>query len=240
MAPIVKSSPRPRSTRWENCTRRPNSAASGSAASRQKRSCAKRRSWRRSSTTMCDGRRHEHAGRSDHSRQWSVDQPGACRSPGFAGRIRSTHRHPGRGQAGMSQEADGAKLSGVATVVRAGCKPHLRRHTPMQEPYRAALERELAGERRATSGFGDATLAYILRRLDDYAAPDAVPLVLIEDEAAARPLLRYERAHIISTRTWLVSLEPAGVIASAKAVIDAIARGGRGLSELQIDRPAST
>lgn len=112
--------------------------------------------------------------------------------------------------------------------------------TPMQEPYRAALERELAGERRATSGFGDATLAYILRRLDDYAAPDAVPLVLIEDEAAARPLLRYERAHIISTRTWLVSLEPAGVIASAKAVIDAIARGGRGLSELQIDRPAST
>lgn len=111
--------------------------------------------------------------------------------------------------------------------------------TPMQEAYRAALERERTGERRATSGFGDATLAYVLRRLDDYAAPNAVPLVLIEDEATARLLSRFERAHIISTRTWLVSLERAGVIASAHSVIEAIARGGRGLSELQIDRPAA-
>lgn len=48
--------------------------------------------------------------------------------------------------------------------------------TPMREPYEAALERERAGERRATSGFGDATLTYMLRRLDDFAAPGAIPL----------------------------------------------------------------
>lgn len=109
----------------------------------------------------------------------------------------------------------------------------------MHEPYRAALDRERAGERRATSGFGDATLAYVLRRLDDFAPIDTIPLVLIEDETAARLLSRYERAHILSTRTWLVSLERAGVIVSAADVIDAIARGGRRLSEVQIDRPPS-
>lgn len=110
---------------------------------------------------------------------------------------------------------------------------------PMRAAYEAALERERAGERRATSGFGDATLAYVLRRLDDYAAPDAVPLVILEDESAARLLSRYGRAHILSTRAWLVSLERAGAIASAQGVIDAIARGGRSLSELQMDRPAT-
>lgn len=109
--------------------------------------------------------------------------------------------------------------------------------TPMREPYEAALERERAGERRATSGFGDATLSYMLRRLDDYTTPDSVPLVLIEDEGASKLLARFERAHILSTRTWLISLERAGAIPSARAVIEAIARGGRALSELQADRP---
>ncbi|PAX07048.1 hypothetical protein [Sphingomonas lenta] len=109
--------------------------------------------------------------------------------------------------------------------------------TPMREPYEAALQRERAGERRATSGFGDATLAYMLRRLDDFAAPGAVPLVLIEDEGASRLLSRFERAHILSTRTWLISLERAGVIPSARDVINKIAHGGRELSELQADRP---
>lgn len=109
--------------------------------------------------------------------------------------------------------------------------------TPMREPYEAALMRERAGETRATSGFGDATLAYMLRRLDDYAASGSIPLVLIEDEGASKLLARYERAHVVSTRTWLISLERANVIPSARDVIMEIAHGGRKLSDLQADRP---
>lgn len=109
--------------------------------------------------------------------------------------------------------------------------------TPMRDAYEAALLRERAGETRATSGFGDATLSLMLRRLDDYAAPGSIPLVLIEDENASKLLARYEQAHILSTRTWLISLERAGLIPSARDVINEIAHGGRSLSDLQADRP---
>lgn len=111
--------------------------------------------------------------------------------------------------------------------------------TPMREPYEAALERERAGDVRATSGFGDATLSYMLRRLDDFAAPGTIPLVLVEDEGASRLLSRFERAHILSTRTWLIALERAGVIPSAGDVIGEIAHSGREVSHLQIDRPGT-
>lgn len=111
--------------------------------------------------------------------------------------------------------------------------------TPMREPYEAALRRERAGEKRATSGFGDATLSYMMRRLDDYAAPGALPLVLIEDETASKLLARFEQAYVLSTRTWLISLECAGVIPSAREVINEIAHGGRELSDLQADRPGT-
>jgi hypothetical protein len=109
--------------------------------------------------------------------------------------------------------------------------------TPMRDAYEAALLRERAGEPRATSGFGDATLSYMLRRLDIYTAPGSIPLVLIEDERASKLLARHEQAHILSTRTWLISLERAGVIPSARDVINEIAHGGRSLSGLQADRP---
>ena len=110
--------------------------------------------------------------------------------------------------------------------------------TPMREPYEAALRRERAGEARATAGFGDATLSYMLRRIDDFAAPGAIPLVLVEDEGLNKLLSRFERAHILSTRAWLVSLERADVIPSARDVINEIAHGGRELSDLQADQPA--
>ena len=74
------------------------------------------------------------------------------------------------------------------------------------------------------------------RRLDDFAAPAAIPLVLIEDEGASKLLSRFDRTHILSTRTLLISLERADVIPSARDVINGIAHGGRELSDLQADR----
>lgn len=110
--------------------------------------------------------------------------------------------------------------------------------TGMRGVYEAAIERERSGEEpRATSGYGDAALAFMLRRLDVIAGPDTIPLVLLEDSQAARLLQRYDRAHILSTRTWLNSLERAGLIPSADAIIGQMKGAGRDLSAMQVDRP---
>lgn len=110
--------------------------------------------------------------------------------------------------------------------------------TGMKGVYEAALERERSGEEaRATSGYGDAAFAYMLRRIDLIAGADAIPLVLLEDSKAARSLQRYDRAHILSTRTWLNSLERAQVIPSADQVIEQMKHAGRDLSTVQVDRP---
>lgn len=111
--------------------------------------------------------------------------------------------------------------------------------TGMAGVYQAALEREISGiEPRATTGYGDAALSYMLRRIDLIAAPEAVPLILLEDSKAARLLQRYERAHILSTRSWLNSLERAKIIPSADAIIAQMKHAGRDLSAVEIDRPA--
>jgi len=111
-------------------------------------------------------------------------------------------------------------------------------NTGMGGVYQAALERERSGEEpRATSGYGDAALAYMLRRLDLIAGADAIPLVLLEDSKATRSLQRYDRAHILSTRTWLYSLERAQVIPSADQIIAQMKHAGRDLSTVQVDRP---
>jgi len=110
--------------------------------------------------------------------------------------------------------------------------------TGMRGVYEAAIERERSGEEpRATSGYGDAALAYMLRRLDSVAGAETIPLVLLEDSKAARSLQRFEKAHILSTRTWLNSLERAGVIPSADRVIGQMRAAGRDLSAVQVDRP---
>lgn len=110
--------------------------------------------------------------------------------------------------------------------------------TGMRGVYEAAIKRENSGEEpRATSGYGDAALAFMLRRLDIIAGTDAIPLVLLEDSKAARSLQRFDRAHILSTRTWLNSLERAGVIPSADRIINQMKGAGRDLSAVQVDRP---
>lgn len=111
--------------------------------------------------------------------------------------------------------------------------------TGMRGVYEAALERERSGEEpRATSGYGDAALAYMLRRIDMIAGAETIPLVLLEDSRAAKSLQRFGRAHVLSTRTWLNSLERAGVIPSADRIIGEMKSAGRDLSAVQVDRPA--
>lgn len=108
----------------------------------------------------------------------------------------------------------------------------------MRGVYEAAIKRERSGEEpRATSGYGEAALAFMLWCLDIIAGPDAIPLVLVKDSKAARSLQRFDRAHILSTRTRLNSLERAGVIPSANRIIGQMKKIGRDLSAVQVDGP---
>lgn len=112
--------------------------------------------------------------------------------------------------------------------------------TPLIQIYREALEQEHAGRNaKATRGLGDATLAWALQNIESFADRDAIPLVLVEDRTLGASLARLNKAHILSTRSWLAALEESGHIVSAKEVISEINQHGRMLSNLAMDRPAS-
>ena len=111
--------------------------------------------------------------------------------------------------------------------------------SPFGQIYRAALADEQSGAKpRATRGLGDAAIAWLIPNISEVASHDAIPLVLLEDRNLSITLST-GMAHILSTRTWLVGLEQAGVIKSAAEVITQIGNHGRALSSLQVDRPAT-
>lgn len=112
--------------------------------------------------------------------------------------------------------------------------------TPLIDAYQKALEQERSGSNpKATRGLGDATLAWALQNIENFARVDATPLVLVEDRTLSASLARLNKAHVLSTRSWLAALEEAGHIASAREVIAEINQHGRSLSSLSIDKPVS-
>lgn len=109
--------------------------------------------------------------------------------------------------------------------------------TPIGPVYRDAIERERAGsDPAATQGLGDAALSWALRNVERLAHPEAIPLVLVEDRKLALRLQGLNRGHVLSTRAWLVALDEVGVI-RYEAVVAQIARHGRDLSRLTVDKP---
>lgn len=112
--------------------------------------------------------------------------------------------------------------------------------TPLVQIYQSALDEERAGrDSKATRGLGDASLAWALKNIERFAAPDAIPLILVEDRTLGASLAPLNRGHILSTRSWLAALEESGHIASADHVIAEINQHGRMLSRLSVDRPVT-
>lgn len=110
--------------------------------------------------------------------------------------------------------------------------------SPFGQIYKAALADEQSGAKpKATRGLGDAAIAWLIPNITEIASRGSIPLVLLEDRNLSITLST-GLAHILSTRTWLVGLEQAGVIESAADVITQIGEHGCTLSSLQIDRPA--
>jgi hypothetical protein len=71
--------------------------------------------------------------------------------------------------------------------------------------------------------------------------PEEIALVLTEDGPYGDgPVLMQRRAHVLSTRQWLKTLERLGLIPSSQAIIDEIQAGGRRVARYMADRPAET
>jgi len=121
--------------------------------------------------------------------------------------------------------------------------------TPFLPVFIDAMAQEASGENPdATVGLGDAAIAWVLKNLPRLRtvggqplalAPDEIALVLTEDGPYGDgPVLMQRRAHVLSTRQWLKTLERLDVIPSSQAIIDEIQAGGRRVARYMADRPA--
>jgi hypothetical protein len=120
--------------------------------------------------------------------------------------------------------------------------------TPLLPVFDDALKQVDSGEDpQATTGLGDAAISWILKNLQRLRTPDGrslalgsneVAMILTEDGPYDGPVLMQRRAHVLSTRQWLKTLERLGVIPSYQAVIDEIRSGGRLVPKYMADRPA--
>lgn len=121
--------------------------------------------------------------------------------------------------------------------------------TPFLPIFIDAMAQEATGENPyATVGLGDAAISWILKNLPRLKSvdgqslavnPDEIALVLTEDGPYGDgPVLLQRRAHVLSTRQWLKTLERLGLIPSFQAIIDEIQAGGRRVSRYMADRPA--
>lgn len=121
--------------------------------------------------------------------------------------------------------------------------------TPFLQVFIEAMAQEASGENPdATVGLGDAAISWILKNLPRLSSvdgqslsvgPDEIALVLTEDGPYGDgPVLMQRRAHVLSTRQWLKTLERLGLIPSSQAIIDEIQSGGRRVARYMADRPA--
>jgi hypothetical protein len=112
--------------------------------------------------------------------------------------------------------------------------------TPFLKLYQDALQKELSGEDpEATQGFGDATIAWLIKNLGRVRSKDDIALVLTQDAPFGDgPVLGQRHAHVLSTREWLKTLERLEVIPSAKQIITEMEDGGRKVARYMADRPA--
>jgi hypothetical protein len=121
--------------------------------------------------------------------------------------------------------------------------------TPLLPVFDDALKQVESGEDPlATTGLGDAAISWILKNLQRLRTPDGRSLALGSNEVAMvltedgpygdGPVLMQRRAHVLSTRQWLKTLERLGVIPSYRAIFDEIRSGGRLVPKYMADRPA--
>jgi hypothetical protein len=104
---------------------------------------------------------------------------------------------------------------------------------------RAAAERRRQEPGVRLRGLGEAAIAELVARIDEFVDPDEPILVLFEDSDVRRiQVLIRGNVHLLSTRSLLLGMERAGLIPSAEAVWQAIHAIGRRPAAMEVDQPA--
>lgn len=106
--------------------------------------------------------------------------------------------------------------------------------TPLGSVYdQLALEGKQSGK-PATHGLGEASITWTISNLERFAEPHAITLVLLEDARAEIGLPT--GIHILSTRSWLLGLEKAGLLNNRQMLTD---NSMRKVSPYGRDQPAA-
>lgn len=110
--------------------------------------------------------------------------------------------------------------------------------SPLLVSYRQAVEAETKGiDPHACEGLGDASIAWLVAKIPRLYSPNVTSLVLTEDAGFGNTVLR-RNVHVLSTRSFLATLENLDFIDSAAQILAAIATAGRTVARYQADRPA--
>jgi hypothetical protein len=119
----------------------------------------------------------------------------------------------------------------------AGANQFRELRTPFMSVFTDAMAQEASGANpEASVGLGDAAISWILKNLPRLKTVDGLSLSVGSDEIALvltedgpygdGPILMQRRAHVLSTRQWLKTLERLELIPSSQAIIDEIQAGG--------------
>lgn len=113
--------------------------------------------------------------------------------------------------------------------------------TPMGPVMEGLIQRERNGERvEELTGFGDATIAWVIANIKRLKGPDEIALVLTQDATFGDEVLPRlsEPVHVLSFRAWLGFLESQELIPSAREVAEEMLRAGPAMTRYYADRPA--
>ena len=109
--------------------------------------------------------------------------------------------------------------------------------SPILSVYAQATRGEQSKREEATRGLGDAAIAWFIANVPAHERQNRTMLVLTEDAAFGDSRLGRD-VHILSTRSFLKTLQNLEIIGSARAIIEDIERSGRIIAPYMADRPA--
>ena len=112
--------------------------------------------------------------------------------------------------------------------------------TPFLDDWEEAVRQEEAGdETHPSKGIGDASVAWLLQRINASPPNNEIVLLLSEDAPFGDGVVlpSHPEVYMLSTRMFLKVLENFEVIGSAGEIVAEIAAAGRALARYAADRP---
>lgn len=113
-------------------------------------------------------------------------------------------------------------------------------NTPFLQAWQDAVRQEEVGdETHPSKGIGDASIAWLLQRINSSSPQEEIVLLLSEDAPFGNGvvLATHPEVYMLSTRMFLKVLENFEIIESASQIVSEIADAGRTVARYAADRP---